>query len=772
MVQKNIIRYFFTGDEHDIVAKAHGNAKTSTPYKRQVCSTMDKLKESAMLKKPKDACRYVEEQVGGVSDVPSSSLLPRNHQQVANIRRKLPFTSASSADPLLAVADLARTKHSDFIISFQLHPTPLCILGTKTQLDELQQNCACTDGSVLHIDPTFYLGNYFVTPLVFGLKDYIVKRTSGIPTYIGPVLIHHRMDYESYHTFLSQLLGKRPMLRKIRAMGSDGESALCKAIHGNLPSAIHLRCFKHLKDNLQRKLSSMCMDSFSQKEIMADIFGTVIDGIHELSLIDADDAQDFNAKLQSLESRWDKLEMDHRAFKSGENRTPSFHSYFKSQFSNVFINNAIRQPRIQAGMGNPPSAFYNNRSESINRLLKRHVDGKKCSLPYFIDQMRELDSKQRDMMKKAHLHVGEWRSKPGRSTESMASSQPCTEPTTESQIVSTCESRQSASSSDPTESQLSETFDILLQTGVYEVHVLEEIWKKALMLIKTENFITAVPGESSSCRARMVASSSSKTPHHVSPARNNQNKFVCDSNCPRYKVYKFCSHTIAVAEINGLLKAFLKVLAKGKSPTVNLSSMIYHGLPTGAGEKGGRSKPKPRKRAATQPSASDSLPLRQRIVTGSPLLQNPPSHSRVLTIPAPAPNVPSDSTVEPFLLSQPVSSSRNHLLITPSEHPFTLKLLTLSIKVCGGCRFGYNNHNPPHDICVCHPETRQILNRAVRRMMLVGTNVHYHASAKCIKLQCPYFNPSKLVIPSALRNKLLSNVEYSMLLEQEFGIVL
>ena len=47
-------------------------------------------------------------------------------------------------------------------------------------------------------------------------------------------------------------------------------------------------------------------------------------------------------------------------------------------------------PRITAAMGRSPSD--NNRSESINRILKRQV--KKCSLPNFIEQMHELATEQ------------------------------------------------------------------------------------------------------------------------------------------------------------------------------------------------------------------------------------------------------------------------------------------------------------------------------------------------------------------------------------------
>ena len=100
------------------------------------------------------------------------------------------------------------------------------------------------------------------------------------------------------------------------------------------------------------------------------------------------------------------------------------------------------------------------------------------------------------------------------------------------------------------------------------------------MLVSMNNAIISVPGEPVGSRSRMVMSASGRTLH----VQIQQNKFICDHNCPRFKTYKFCSHTIAVAEIDGSLRGFMSVLSEGKSRS-NLSSIIYHGLPAGAGEK-------------------------------------------------------------------------------------------------------------------------------------------------------------------------------------------
>ena len=118
-------------------------------------------------------------------------------------------------------------------------------------------------------------------------------------------------------------------------------------------------------------------------------------------------------KLTSLK-KLNALELQHRAFKSGEVQTPTFHAWFHDHYhlnGHIFCKSVIQHPRIKAGMGNPPPAFYNNRSKSINRVLKQQVDHKKCRLPHFIDEMYQLVMKQMNMKHKADHHDEEWHPK-------------------------------------------------------------------------------------------------------------------------------------------------------------------------------------------------------------------------------------------------------------------------------------------------------------------------------------------------------------------------
>jgi hypothetical protein len=108
-------------------------------------------------------------------------------------------------------------------------------------------------------------------------------------------------------------------------------------------------------------------------------------------------------------------------------------------------------------------------------------------------------------------------------------------------------------------------------------------------------------------------------------------------------------------------------------------------------------------------------------------------------------------------------------LQSPGGQPYYLKCLTNQIKVCAGCRLGYSNRNPPYDICVVHRESRNILNPLTKQNMNVPVNVHYHATVQCIVMKDKAFEPTKVVIPDSLKEKVGAQM-YRALLLQEFRI--
>ena len=582
----------------------HGNSKGSTPYKRQPPSTRDLLRTAAENDTPKVACRKVEKELGGIEKVASTSSLPRNNQQAATIRRQL-FSSGNNSDPIMALVDLFKTELSGFIRSLQILPSPSCVLATDAQLQELIVNCTKHDKfGVMHIDPTFNLGSFFVTPIVFPLVGYINRKSKGSPTMIGPVLIHHQMIQGTYSYFFNEIMSLKPDVRKVQAIGTDGEAALCNAVRDSFPTAVHLRCLKHVKDSIEHKLHELQFDRIGMQEIMHDIFGQRTDKMREIGLADAIDSDDFFAKLMSLEKKWNNLEKLHRRYLGNEKRNCVFYDWFCRNYSAVFVESMISSVRSKAGLGSPPLEFYNNRSESMNKLLKAHVEHQKSTLPHFVKQLHVFVNDLLDSIKKANASTGDWRQ--------------CGETNSITPSLS-CSSTE------------------ILNFFQIDASILDSIWSKAAELVHKEGFITKIPGDHEG-KGRMVASSSSSVPHMVTSGKKSNFNFVCDKNCPRYGAYGFCSHTIAVAEVNGCLDKFIEQLKKSKHKA-NLSLLAYHGLPAGAGEKGG--KPKPKRRRLSAQDKSD-LPTADRLsiaTTQQPQNPLPPTVTVIQTLPLQSPAI-------------------------------------------------------------------------------------------------------------------------------------
>jgi len=61
-------------------------------------------------------------------------------------------------------------------------------------------------------------------------------------------------------------------LAKILAYGTDGEATLVKAFKQQFCFAVHLRCFRHIKQDIQRKLNDMGFKANVVSEILSHIF--------------------------------------------------------------------------------------------------------------------------------------------------------------------------------------------------------------------------------------------------------------------------------------------------------------------------------------------------------------------------------------------------------------------------------------------------------------------------------------------------------------------
>ena len=165
---------------------------------------------------------------------------------------------------------------------------------------------------------------------------------------------HHLLSFwfirkknASYHYFLSTLVGLRPQLSAVKAVGSDGEESLIQALKSSFPWAQQLRCFLHMRRNIKSKLHELNVSTGSSLAVVEDIFGKSDGTTFHEGLVDASNTGQFFSQLEGMEDKWNNLEC-------ADTKQPSnFFCWFKKNQSCVFASCMIKPVREAAGMGCP-----------------------------------------------------------------------------------------------------------------------------------------------------------------------------------------------------------------------------------------------------------------------------------------------------------------------------------------------------------------------------------------------------------------------------------
>ena len=228
----------------------------------------------------------------------SANLLPRNPQQVRNQKRKL--------SDILHMYDI---RTDNFIRKVDIRPDLVVVLASNQQICDLERFCTKNPFSILGIDPTFHFGDFDVTVTTYG-HQMLEENTPGKhmlnrhPFFVGPVCIHKKKDTQSYYNFLSTRVAKNNELRKMKAIGTDGETALSNALLMAFENAFHLRCFNHVNKNIKNKLKDIGVSKTDKSRIFTDIFGSTGDISLKMTGLTFTHAE-FDQKLDQLKLKWE-----------------------------------------------------------------------------------------------------------------------------------------------------------------------------------------------------------------------------------------------------------------------------------------------------------------------------------------------------------------------------------------------------------------------------------------------------------------------------------
>ena len=313
-----LVQYRFTGKAHQLPTIVHGNSKKRTQsFHSTQHSTRQIIREASQDETRAKTLMKIGQRSGGFLHAHSSTELPRNVKQILNFRSKVSSNQSllrpltAEKDSLLAVIEECKaTTKGQFVREVSAAPEPTCVLATNQQLVDLQRFC-CTphpSNSILGVDPTFNLGEFYVTCTVFRHSS-LLNKDGNFCLFHGPMFIHQRKQYETYHQFASALVRLAPPLNNLKAIGTDGEKALYTAFLAVFNDADHLRCTVHMRKNIHEKLKSLSLPSRVSHEFLNDIFGHVEGATHNQGLIDCASAEEFDAVLDSLTYVWNNREL-------------------------------------------------------------------------------------------------------------------------------------------------------------------------------------------------------------------------------------------------------------------------------------------------------------------------------------------------------------------------------------------------------------------------------------------------------------------------------
>ena len=486
-----------------------------------------------------------------------------------------------SSDPLFSVMLMCKEseggrKEDSFVRLVTGAPEPMTVLAYEWSLEDIERFCTQAQCTVFTVDPTFNLGDFDVTVTTY--RHLLLKnRKECNPVMLGPVFVHERKRFETYHFFASSLTGLKPSLTNLRSFGTDEERALSTAFQTVFGRAVHLRCFFHFRGNLEAKLNDFGIPKHVQIDFLRDIFGDPVE------------CEDFEAILNSMEVVWNEREKVYHD-------PPEFYQWFVRHCKDEVRNTMLKEKRRKAGLGDPPQPYYTNDVESVNCVIKHQAKYKAQELPQFIASVKSLLDGQKKEIERACAGLGEYRldeeykdlgcetRKFVHMTEKQQQKKVNALFTTPLRILCTLSDECPPTDHLPPASEDVTTNPNPLQRLNVPDYLIQKVWTESTTLLNKEDSICASPV----CRdgSEWLVQSTNptrKSPYFVEVFGNGQLK--CESACGVFKSSKICAHNVAVARHLDMLDDFVSWLLKQKGGPLNLTKLASVGMPAGKGKK-------------------------------------------------------------------------------------------------------------------------------------------------------------------------------------------
>ena len=735
-----LLQYLFAGEEHPITIAAHGSSTSSKPYRRSTESLREKIRKK--LHEGKSSCsvydEIVEEQ-GGVLNVKALGKIPRSRQEIADVKRHVRSQSRPKKvpDEMFELVEQCKDESSSkdpFLRRVVLAPEPMCVLALDRQLQDMKLFLTESGNAVIMgVDSTFNLGPFLATIITYHHPLLNDCSSGKSPVIVGPILMHVQKTTDSY-AFLGQELARLcPELKNVQWIGTDREKAIFAGLHQCMPNARNILCTKHVRDNIERKLTDIGFGRKIKKAICCDIFGD--ESGHDLGLITATSVAEFDEKKAGLEKEWNGREKA-----TGIKRKSTFFDYFARYVADDMKSSMIAPVRETAGLS-PQSLYYNNDNESINSKIKRMVQRKRTDWPTFVKIMKQMCQIQSRNVDRSVFEEGPYRLKSDVACLGAASEELTSLTTKERAAIlrrfhnfePICILRfkgdELAVSDDVDDDDVIATpADETLPSPSLSVSCNEfnlssalygAMWEKAARLLQVTGSIVRAP---LSDKSWSVVSKSNARPNFV--AKGKGNSLTCDCTGNREK--GLCSHVLAVADLLGTLQPMLAAFIRSRKGP-KLTNLSLRDMPSHPGDKPGTRHRK-----------------RSRTVIANVTRAKQPTLATIDT------RSPKDSA------------------------DFILRLLSgTQIRMCYGCgnmiRLPPNVPNPPHDVVLARKEYRTYKDGEGNRKVTAKKDfVHYHFRSSCVLKKNSTFTKADIRITAEMRQK-LSRVHW-VHLREEFSV--
>ena len=126
-------------------------------------------------------------------------------------------------------------------------------------------------------------------------------------------MMHFTKDEKTFRRFRLAILSANPSLKNISFTGVDLESAIFTDLKTMISDLPRLICVRHLMKRNELKLADLLPKigrniadrKPSSSEIIKNIYGSRVATFCRYGIAEVIDPVDFNAKLDSLEDRWE-----------------------------------------------------------------------------------------------------------------------------------------------------------------------------------------------------------------------------------------------------------------------------------------------------------------------------------------------------------------------------------------------------------------------------------------------------------------------------------